>query len=490
MKNRKLRGKRVLGLAIRVLGVSTLVLILLVPIYIAVTNHLGHRAAESVIREAAKLNALPQPPEDVPDEDNGSPLLRAAAFALSDPYDYEDNVPAVGGADWPRFGERFTEEQAAIVREMVDRNTTVFELVDRAAAKPHFQYDIEWRIFAWQDVMSILSETRSLTRWQEVRSLDAQARADTQTAVQAVTAAFAISRSLNAHDLLLTHMVQVSIDALTIEIIESMLSRLELEEPALHEMAQSLERSHEKLNFGDILRGEVAIMIPSISHPRWGWISGEYERARWFVHQSNVYNDLVRESGGEDTELMDLGDIMSHTSFWDFFSNALVGTYFTWVPGHQQLIGADGAKEVLDLLQQYESTKNQPRALIHLAENGPSDGPAEYLSHAISANLDIQTRLRVANTAMLVEGYRVSNGEWPASLQDLEGSIPTDEYGQPLRLQRTKRGVVVYSVGANGLDEKGVNASEDKTRGEEDDVTFELLKPDRRSVSPAPKEPE
>src|SRR6185503_14917078 len=73
-----------------------------------------------------------------------------------------------------------------------------------------------------------------------------------------------------------------------------------------------------------------------------------------------------------------------------------------------------------------------------------------------------QALLRCAAVALACERYRQSNkGAWPETLDALVkakllDAVPRDPFdGQPLRYRRTKEGVVVYSIGADGTDNHG-----------------------------------
>lgn len=86
-------------------------------------------------------------------------------------------------------------------------------------------------------------------------------------------------------------------------------------------------------------------------------------------------------------------------------------------------------------------------------------------------------------------------GRFPESLDQLVpnylGEVATDPFdGRPLRFTRTTDGVVIYSVGENGVDDGGsVVPGENERWGK--DFGFRLLHPDRRKLRlrpPAPPE--
>src|SRR5262249_35001434 len=82
------------------------------------------------------------------------------------------------------------------------------------------------------------------------------------------------------------------------------------------------------------------------------------------------------------------------------------------------------------------------------------DKPAQaYLrNHAV---------LRSAVVAHAAERFRQRDGRWPESPEELVrasllSAVPTDPYdGKPIRFARTPNGLIVYSVGPDGIDNGG-----------------------------------
>ncbi len=71
-----------------------------------------------------------------------------------------------------------------------------------------------------------------------------------------------------------------------------------------------------------------------------------------------------------------------------------------------------------------------------------------------------QARLRATVAALAAERYRQKNGRWPEKFADLVPALlkeaVIDPYdGQPLRMRRQPDGLVIYSVGTNGIDDGG-----------------------------------
>jgi hypothetical protein len=93
--------------------------------------------------------------------------------------------------------------------------------------------------------------------------------------------------------------------------------------------------------------------------------------------------------------------------------------------------------------------------------------------------------LRSAAAALAAERYRMANGKWPVSLQDLMptflAKVPLDPYdGKPLRYRRLQDGCVIYSIGPDGRDDGGDLARKKGPPPPGTDIGFRLWDADRR----------
>jgi hypothetical protein len=93
-------------------------------------------------------------------------------------------------------------------------------------------------------------------------------------------------------------------------------------------------------------------------------------------------------------------------------------------------------------------------------------------------------RLRCASVALAVERFRVAEGRWPTTLNELTPawlkSVPLDPMdGAPLRYIASADGVVIYSVSLDETDNQG-NLSRSNSPPVDRDVGFRLWDPERR----------
>jgi hypothetical protein len=107
------------------------------------------------------------------------------------------------------------------------------------------------------------------------------------------------------------------------------------------------------------------------------------------------------------------------------------------------------------------------------------------------ANRRSQANLRSALAALAIERYRLKQGAWPEALADvvkagLLDAVPLDPMdGQPLRYKRLADGVVVYSVGLDGVDNGGT-INRDNPTAPGSDLGVRLWNVDRRRQHPLP----
>src|SRR5206468_3978266 len=85
-----------------------------------------------------------------------------------------------------------------------------------------------------------------------------------------------------------------------------------------------------------------------------------------------------------------------------------------------------------------------------------------FLASARNLAVYNEAWLRAAAVALAVERFRQRQGRWPADLNELLPAllprVPNDPFdGNPIRYRQLSDGVVIYSIGSDGLDNGGVS---------------------------------
>ncbi len=159
-----------------------------------------------------------------------------------------------------------------------------------------------------------------------------------------------------------------------------------------------------------------------------------------------------------------------------------------------------GRRQKMDFLYQREAgeadhvaTLPPRRALAEMLAHRSSMPGSAYLGTAgwgtfareLKAELAARQQLSVASAALAVEQYRLKNGRWPDSLDELVpeflGAVPDDYFGPgKIGCRRSDLGVDLYSIGTNNLDYDGakLNAA--------GGMVFRLLDPELRGAKTTP----
>jgi hypothetical protein len=102
------------------------------------------------------------------------------------------------------------------------------------------------------------------------------------------------------------------------------------------------------------------------------------------------------------------------------------------------------------------------------------------------------TRLRCIAAILAAERYRLKHSRWPEKIDDLKDLAAKETLidpcdGKPLRLRCEPDGLVIYSVGSNGVDDGG---TEETLRGRDSlDIGFRLWDVAHRRQPPVPRPP-
>ena len=125
------------------------------------------------------------------------------------------------------------------------------------------------------------------------------------------------------------------------------------------------------------------------------------------------------------------------------------------------------------------------RRMAELSQRPPEKGTivgllpdARQWEKAARRDAEVQAQLLVAHTGLEVERHRLAHGDrLPMRLTELVpdylSALPLDPFdGKPLRYRLRTQGFVIYSVGADGSDDNGLEKAADKTDQTLYDITF------------------
>ncbi len=405
--------------------------------------------------------------EDMPavaDADNPA-LVCARVDALTRPAGGFD----VGQKNYHLFDELPPERQlnmpqAAVVRAALDKHP---EAVKLARTLKDFPGEGRFPIKHSGDFLS--TNIEPLQRCRGVMSLlehDAMLRAeegDFTGAVQSSRAALVAARSIGREPNLIAALIRVAGQTVAVKSLERTLAQGEAPADELRAMQELLAREAEAPVLAQAMRGERAGLDSIIVSLQ----TGQVKLSALGAGTGNGWGD--------------------------------------WLLGMFPGVITHGRAEQLRLMNRaVEAAKLPPEqartefAAIEQTTKESRSFVTRMLMPAVAkvAQADRRTRawLRCATAAVAAERYRIDRGDWPVSLEALVQAgllpaVPTDPCdGNPLRYRRLADGVVVYSVGMDGIDNGGhLDRSNPTAPG--GDLGFRLWDPAARRQPPLPPPP-
>ncbi len=162
----------------------------------------------------------------------------------------------------------------------------------------------------------------------------------------------------------------------------------------------------------------------------------------------------------------------------------------SWVPGNSaihsgsivRVCNAVVAASKLPVEQQIDEFERIRR---YCEQEPPDVALTKYNCTLVAEHVPNWAMLRCAMAAVAAERYRQARQRWPASLDTLVEAgylqaVPVDPYdGKPLRYRALGDGILIYSTGADRVDDGGVvNRANPTATGA--DIGFQLWDPDQR----------
>ena len=276
---------------------------------------------------------------------------------------------------------------------------------------------------------------------------------------------------------LMDHLLRNAGRATVVDEIQRLLGRTE-PGAALQELIEPLEKMSDKNHLIWGIRGERAW-----SHRVFElWEQDEGELVRW-IDQSRDFG-LIRKP----VSIRNYRPFLKqdHATKLRFF-NRMIETFE--LPLYEQV-------EAVNRLRLLTQDENSLDALM--ASPGVNSLDALIASPGGEQILEAERRgtalIDSARVAIAAELFRHENQRWPKDLQEIPQKwlkeIPVDPYdGKPMRYRIEEEGIVIYSVGADQIDQQG-QLDLRPARGNPGDLGIRLWNPNKRRLPPPPPQPE
>ncbi|MGE0609356.1 MAG: hypothetical protein AB7O62_19850 [Pirellulales bacterium] len=285
---------------------------------------------------------------------------------------------------------------------------------------------------------------RSAARMLQLQALARAHRGDAHGAAESIRAMWRAGESLEYEPIIISQLVRVAIGGMAAAQLQDFLPVVDFSDNDLRMLQAEFRRYDGQAAIGRSLRGERAI----------GLIA--------FDDLGNTNPQLASLPG------MRLMLVADKAYYLEQMSRLIEAGDAELPASRTQLQKIDS-----EIAQAISGSKVQKLGKIMTAMLIPA------LSAATDANYRAVARCRVIDAALAAELYRRQQGTFPAKLDDLVPefmpAVPLDPFtGTPLKMAVRGSNLVIYSVGADNLDDGG---KEDQ-RGGKPDVVFTLSLPD------------
>jgi hypothetical protein len=287
---------------------------------------------------------------------------------------------------------------------------------------------------------------------------------DLKGALASCRAMLNAGRSLGDEPLLISQLIRMACVGQACDMVERALSQGEPAEDDLAALQREFEAEDRFPMMRVFLRGERAFAHAAFEEAERGDLD---PRALEGLSRSSASTKLsffpwrVRDQARRE-----------HPRMLELFTERIAAAD---LPVHEQL---DADRRLADALRDLPPEAQLTRLLI------PAVDKVTTAARRMHANV------RCVAVLLAAERYRRANGKWPEKLTDLVpkyfAAVPLDPFdGKPLRSKRLAYGVVVYSVGEDGVDDGG-KFEAGPAGGRPADVGFRLWDVGQRRRLPKP----
>jgi len=442
-------------------------------VYVVWTNHRGRGVALEMLKELQARGVAPEPAVEIEEHENAARFYRAAAELLHVPPGIKKSrTPVLGHADWPLPGESFTPQQAEVLNRLIEANELGFAALRQIEPDAATRFDLD-PVADLGATMDWLGRSREVGRWYQIDCLAATASDDLDRAVRDCLAAFQLARSMTEDDYLIVMLVRISLAALAQGMTEDLLSRATLDDAQLQALRDAMIRTRESFDLKRAIRHELANVAVGLKDPDLLLIQSMSMQRKMAGIWASMYEAMFKEEIDEET--------IFELTTWEWVQQASLRTFQAWCPGHFRLEAARDMKPLLGFYDRLTDQTTTPAQLITLGKEETDHKILTGLKTSLRIGMRVSAQLDAAAAAMDVERFRLREGRWPRGLAQVYDEAPIGPYGHALRMTLDGSTCRVYSIGANGIDERGIDRNDEQsTTNEEDDVACKLLTPDRR----------
>lgn len=372
----------------------------------------------------------------VPDTENAAVVMTQAFALMCNFPDGRSNE--IARINVPPRNQRLGESETRLIADYVEMNSGALAKAREVASLPKARYPVDFAL-GLETPLPHLAKLKSLAHaaaFQAALALDSGLPAD---ATAALIEIFSMAQTLEEEPCLISQLVRIALIATAEAALERRANAADFSDRELDLLQSSLAIA-EKTNL--VVRAFIGERAVGIPYFRMSWSDiKRYSKSdeddperhrRW--PESDRQPAIFRLSG--------------------FFERDLL--YFLKIMGTNITFAGQPPPASLAARGVFEQAAIDGKTHFYIL----SSMLLPAMSKAVVTDAGCFARLRLAKTAVAVERFRLANGRYPDSMEEVVPGfisvLPTDPFsGQPLRYKRIAKGYVVYSVGADGRDDGG-----------------------------------
>jgi len=384
----------------------------------------------------------------VPPEENAALILTNAFAHLVKVNTNTPNLPIIGRGKLPRRNEPLSPEMEQAIADYVATNQVALELLEKGLALKSCRYPVDLTP-GWDALLPHLVVLKNSAQLLALKTLSEIENGETAQAAESLQTMLTLADTVAKEPLLISHLVWMRCYHMSYPCLERILCM-----PLPEDSLQRLSSMYQTMDtFEDLQRAFVAERCVAF-----GSFAGSIQQI-----------ERLLESDTSDFGVTFGLWIIRVSGRWEL--DELY--YLNGMDGYLQAIKLDlpermdAADEVSDQIQEMKR-RRYPHILSGLFL------PA--LGKAINKDAGNIAHLRVAQTALAIEHYRLDNDrQCPETLlklvPDFLNAVPVDPFdGRPLRYMKAGKGYVVYSVGSDREDDGG----KEKQPGDKSDSRYDF----------------
>jgi type II secretory pathway pseudopilin PulG len=417
------------------------------------------RLANDVERQLAAIRAAGLPTNGaevndyyttVPDDENAA-LKMADAFALMTNYN-DRRSNEITSIKFPQRKDTLTPEQLDLLAGYFAMNSNALAQAREAIKLPRCRYpmDLSWGAAT---LLPHLAKLKKLSLLAEYQTL-----LDANNSAAAISVIIGMAHTLDTEPTIISKLVRIAMLNMAEIALERRLNAGGLDEVELKHLSQLFAEAAKTNQMANGLIGERAAFM-------------RYFRMS-FAEIKKLADDNDENSSAQSGPPLP-GSQPFIFKLTGFFERDL--RFYLQGMETNISLAATFPKNVVVISNVQEQISQTSRQNYYIL----SSMLLPALGHAILKEANGLAQVRLAQTALAVESFRLAQGKLPEKLDELVpqflSTVPSDPFdGQSLRYHRLAKGYVIYSVGSDGHDDGGREKpadwkSSDKTTY---DITF------------------